>query len=75
MIVADDRADVAVDVVGVADVEKAQRLTVAFLGPRDGEAGLAHHLGRAVDGGLGREADRRRLRLESCFSDQRSVLS
>ena len=36
VLVAHDRADVAVDVVGVAEVEEAQRVGVAVLGARDG---------------------------------------
>ena len=35
VLVAHDRADVAVDVVGVAEVEEAQRVGVAVLGARD----------------------------------------
>ena len=49
VLVADRLRHVAVDVVGVADVEEAQRLTVALLGPRDGARDQALTLRVALD--------------------------
>ena len=57
LLVAHDRAHVAVHVVGVAHVQQPQRLAVALLCPRDREAHLAHRLGRLVERRASAQAD------------------
>jgi hypothetical protein len=49
VLVAHDRADVAVDVVGVAQVEEAERVRVAAARPRDRAEGERLGRGRAVE--------------------------
>ncbi len=65
--VADGRADVAVHVVRVTDIQVGQRGLIAFLGLCDGEADLVPRFGRLVERGPGPEADRP-SRCRNCFA-------
>lgn len=60
VLVTDDRPDVAVDVLGVDDVQETDGVPVALLGPSDGQPDLREGLWRPVDRRPAAKADRRR---------------